>query len=376
MERISFVSPINGDCLNQRDGKLIGEKLCISVCLKAESGRKLLLNEMPAKETENGRYLGVVEVARGKNKLIATDAESGESCEITVFFLADATKRFRVSSDDNILFLRDLNEHPERYPSVFDHPYLAVYKKAHDLYGAAVQLNLFYSTDDTALSKFANGGTYFDLSMMTDRYRTEFESNAEWFRFSFHAKSEFPNKPYQFAEAETIRAHCEKIHSEIERFAGKACISDSVTVHWGEATPACIQALRKLGYRSFMGYFEYTDDGTPLVAYNQPNERIDHIGARDFWFSEEENVLYGRIDLVLNLRTAEENERMSREISEHKGRGGFVSVMIHEQYFYEGYKKYLPDFARRVLEPCRILFEKGYKGVHIANVTEEVWENA
>jgi hypothetical protein len=52
-------------------------------------------------------------------------------------------------------------------------------------------------------------------------------------------------------------------------------------------------------------------------------------------------------------------------------RGGFVSVMIHEQYFYSDYAGYLPDFEARILEPCRYLFEQGYQGAHITEVTRE-----
>lgn len=52
-------------------------------------------------------------------------------------------------------------------------------------------------------------------------------------------------------------------------------------------------------------------------------------------------------------------------------RGGFVSVMIHEQYFYSDYSRYLPDFEKRVLEPCRYLCEQGYTGAHITEITCE-----
>ena len=370
MEHISFVAPIQGDCINSRDGTLTGEKIRLSAEIKATPNRKILLNGLPTEETASGRYLGVVEVTAGENRLTAWDAESGEHCEISVYALPKAVGKFRISSDDNLLFLRDLTVHSSRYPSIFDHPYLSIYKQAHDLYGACVQLNLFYATDEESLSRFANGGDYFDLSMMTDRYREEFLANSHWLKLSFHAYSEFPNKPYQFADGAQIREHCQKIHREICRFAGEACISDCVTVHWGEASASCISALRDLGYRSFMGYFEYDAKGDPLVAYNASHEMIDHIGRRDFWYDREADVLYGRIDLVLNLRTAEENLRLIKEIVPHSGRGGFVSVMIHEQFFYEGYVRHLPDFAERVLGPCRYLWEQGYCGAHISEVLE------
>ena len=45
--------------------------------------------------------------------------------------------------------------------------------------------------------------------------------------------------------------------------------------------------------------------------------------------------------------------------------------MIHEQYFYEDYVGYLPDFASRVLKSCELLFQKGYTGAHIDEVLRE-----
>ncbi|MBQ8310565.1 MAG: hypothetical protein IJX80_06105 [Clostridia bacterium] len=38
---------------------------------------------------------------------------------------------------------------------------------------------------------------YFNLSMRTDKFKEEFHANADWLKLSFHAKSEFPPKPYQ-----------------------------------------------------------------------------------------------------------------------------------------------------------------------------------
>ena len=55
-----------------------------------------------------------------------------------------------------------------------------------------------------------------------------------------------------------------------------------------------------------------------------------------------------------------------REIAASSTRGGFVSLMIHEQYFYSDYVNYRPDFARRVLEACAYLAEKGYAGRHVS----------
>jgi hypothetical protein len=59
------------------------------------------------------------------------------------------------------------------------------------------------------------------------------------------------------------------------------------------------------------------------------------------------------------------------QIIAHPHRGGFVSIMIHEQFFHKDYIAHLPDFEDRVLNPCKLLFENGYKGAHVCEMTKE-----
>jgi hypothetical protein len=60
-----------------------------------------------------------------------------------------------------------------------------------------------------------------------------------------------------------------------------------------------------------------------------------------------------------------------QQIIDHPHRGGFVSIMIHEQYFYKDYVACKPDFEARVLEPARLLFENGYTGAFLKEVLAE-----
>ena len=107
------------------------------------------------------------------------------------------------------------------------------------------------------------------------------------------------------------------------------------------------------------GYF--IPDKFP-VAYYAPDELIRYIHGRDFWYDRETDVVFGRIDLVLNLFPHEENLEILREVIASPTRGGFVSVMIHEQYFHSDYVNYLPDFEKRVVEACRLIADFGYEG--------------
>ncbi len=362
-----FVFPINGDCINENDGRVEGDTLFLPVIINAPEGKTITVNGVEATYVD-GKYKAEVGVVGYRTTFVATDGESSDT--IAVYRLPNVMKKYRLSSDDNILFLADLNAHKDEYTSIFDNPYLALYKKAHDLYGAKVHLNLFYAFDPKD-GGFSSDREYFDLSMMTDRYKAEFQANADWLNLAFHAYKAMPYKPYQFATAEQITEDCVKVCKEIIRFAGEECLSDATTIHWGETSVPALRALRTLGFRNLAGYFEKYANGDPMVAYHTSGELTDHIGRRDFWYDTNEDIMFTRIDCVLNRFTLEKVQAVVQEAIDTPTKGGFISVMIHEQYFYEDYAHYLPDFEERVLSVCRNLHESGYTGSQICEATDE-----
>ena len=140
---IRFVFPIDGDCINAREGELFDGGTRIQVTVEAPEGHEVTVCGTPA-TYENGFYTATAELRAFKNTLCARDLTEGCEQKITVCHFSGADKKYRLFSDDNILFLADINEHKEEYSSIFDNSYLAIYKKAHELYGACVHLNLFY----------------------------------------------------------------------------------------------------------------------------------------------------------------------------------------------------------------------------------------
>lgn len=366
-----FLFPIDGDCINIRDGITVNGGLDFTAKMASAPGCQLTVNNIPANE-ENGVYSVQLHVEPGLNTLHAQNETDGTTAIISVYFLPSAVNKYRISSDDNILFLADITANQDSYTSIFDNPYLSVYKKAHDLYGAKVHLNLFYEFDQEAAKYFTDIRPDFNLSMMTDKFKPEWEANADWLKLSFHARKEFPPCPYQYASAETITADYLSVRKEVLRFAGEATFSpDVTTIHYGEANPACVAALRDLGLKALTGYFEIGSTGVPLVAYYAPIPLTLHIGERDFWRDTEMGVTFGRIDRVTNIGTFESVMEDLHNIIAHPHRGGLVSIMIHEQYFHQDYLGYLPDFEARVLEPAKLLFESGYEGSLIKEVISE-----
>ena len=74
--------------------------------------------------------------------------------------------------DDVIWLMRDLTKSPQK--SLFDNPFMAMLREAHEKFSLKVQLNLFYRTD------FYYGGEEFTLADMTDSYKKEWEENSDW----------------------------------------------------------------------------------------------------------------------------------------------------------------------------------------------------
>jgi len=367
--KIRFISHIDGDCVNDRDGIKIDNGVRISVSVSAPTEASMYLNGEKML-LRDGLFYGEADICGYRNALVAKDEKSGDETKITILYLQQTVGHYRISSDDNIRFLQDINDHKDEYTSIFDNPYLAIYKKAHDLYGAKVHLNLFYEFEDEARKSFSKDRAYFNLSMMTDKFKDEFTANSDWLKLAFHSRTEKPNAPYKNASAKTIIKDCTQVHREIIRFAGKECISNCTTIHFGEANHECMRALRSMGYRSFAGYFTMNND-KPLVSYYATPDLVGHIEKRDFWYDTSEDILFAKIDRVTNMGSLDECMDVIKNTVNDPHLGGFVSVMIHEQYFYDDYKAHKPDFAARILEPSKYLYEHGYVGAHISDITKE-----
>ena len=229
---------------------------------------------------------------------------------------------------------------------------------------------MFYELDDEARSRFKTPSEYFNLSMMTDRYKDEFKANASWFKLAFHARKEFPNEPYKTTGEDVIEKDFNDIKREIFRFAGEECFSHSTTAHWGSANYESINALKKLGITSAAGNFELDANGKPFVAYYADAETVVHIVNRNFWVDSSNDMFFARFASVLNLGSLEDAVSRVKDAVNDKHRGGFVSIVIHEQHFYSDYIGYRPDFDQRVLESAKYLYEKGYVGTQIYEVLE------
>lgn len=156
-------------------------------------------------------------------------------------------KQFFVQLDECVEVFRDLHDNRNTYTSIFQNQFLALLKEAHDLYGAVFTLSTIYSSPaeriPTGRYPLAVDVPHFNLSMMTDQYKAEFQANAHWLRAAFHSYD--IAYPYTTPEIESLYstfsdtggyptpdpqrsqyADCEICMRELERIGGKEFCSN------------------------------------------------------------------------------------------------------------------------------------------------------
>ena len=248
-------------------------------------------------------------------------------------------KRFFFTVDDNIRCFRDLTI--ERYESIFEHPYLSMYRRLHERFDLKVQLNLFYEAEG------------FSLAEMTDRYKEEWRACADWLKLSFHSRAELPRRPYENADYGEVYADCAAVHREILRFAREESLAKTTTLHFCAATESGVRALSALGVKGLLGL--YGADTAPRVSYN--NTAAEGALLRRGEIVSRDGMSYAGIDVVLNAHEREENLSLLMPLVDR----ALVKVMIHEQYFYPDYERYQSDFEEKLAAVFAFLSEHGFK---------------
>ncbi|MBO5415062.1 MAG: hypothetical protein J6A83_00345 [Clostridia bacterium] len=249
-------------------------------------------------------------------------------------------KTFCFTVDDNIRCLKELNEGD--FSSIFEHPYLGVYRRLHDKYDLKIQLNLFYEAGD------------FNLSRFTDKYRGEWAKNADWLKLSFHARAE-KSRIYESSDYAEVFDDLSRTNREIIRFASESALARTTTIHYCLATEGGIRAVRECGLIGLLGLYGTPDE--PRSSYTSDKSDGDKIRRGEIAIRD--GIAYSGVDIVLNSYSKEENLARLEELSwrEH------INVMIHEQYFYPDYPKYQSDFEEKLDAVFALLAQKGARSM-------------
>ena len=296
--------------------------------------------------------------------------------------------------DDTIWVLRELTRTMPK--SMFDTPLLKALKTAHDKYGLKVQLNLFYRTDSFY------GNDEFVLSDVTDAYKAEWEANSAWLKLAFHAKEEFPDYPHVNARYSDVYDLFKKIEGEVFRFAGEKSFTYATCPHWLPVSEAGVRALYDCGVRLLdvtvgdVEKYNGNPDSLPyghaarLLNNRQPETRVFTRKSRDVailrsvcaynHLTEEQNTVFETLGTLLDEATGMRMKQYCStcinlfaldELEEEFGRllgNEYIGICDHEQYFYEDYFAYQPDYAEKIYKMCEILTSNGYEFIFAENL--------
>jgi len=289
--------------------------------------------------------------------------------------------------DDNIRFLENLTKN--RPASIFDDPFLKAHKELHEEFGLKVQFNLFYSNLEKT----------WDLSMMTDAYKDEFLANKDWMMFGFHARNELPDYPYLNATYEEVWNDYSAVEKAIEHFAGREMITKSLVTHWVSMTKEGMKALSDKGAKMMTATvgdaIDYPEIRSALSTEHNFNlarnkklpvskanvcvraingvssvpflcnynhfsdaEDAERKGKLKMYKDPDTGIYYNRFaDITLNAERLCKFKECFEEFLDYE----YVGILMHEQYFYEDYFAYEPDFKDKVGSACKILFDAGFE---------------
>jgi hypothetical protein len=340
--------PVDGQICNRWDGEITPEGLRIKVAGTCDGAPSVSVNGVAA-AVNAGRFTATVTLSSPETELVVMAGDQ-EAARLRVFYDAAGFRRCRISVDDCIYFLRDTALYAR--DSIFENGFLRFWRDMHREFGTKVHLNVYYRDLDTG----------FTIDQFPDRWRGEWEANADWMHLTFHAIADQPDWPYREADYATIDRDFRLITNEIVRFAGPSVLSNYGTLHWGTAPVEGCRALRDNGMTGLVGYF-WLQDGKPHVAYYLDVERTAHVGSRDYWVDTAEGITFVQHDLVMDPLRLSEIAPSLDAIYADPHRSEVLELLCHEQYFYPRWPNYMPEQAQKVRAALQWAAEHGYRPV-------------
>lgn len=263
-------------------------------------------------------------------------------------------KQYRLSVDDNIRFLEDI--HNNKYSSIFENPYLKQMKYLHDRFQLKIHMNMFFSyTPDS-----------FSLSDMEDSYKSEFEQNADWLKFSFHSLNNEPDFPYLNADVKTVLNDYTLVTENLKRIMGEKAVSNFTTLHYVAATKQACIALHENGVKGMMGMFTADEKNIPQLSYYLTNDQIQIFKKRSRWTDSETGLIFVRNDIVINnFKRTELMGKLQKLIGQAPE---YVELMVHEQYFYPDFIPYHRDFFDKLSDVAELMQKQGYESILLDDI--------
>jgi len=342
--------PFHGAILNRRHGREIDGGLKIKVQGHAPLRDTVVVNGKPAQRAGTSFASAVVLHEKETEIVAVSNGISGQQeHRIRVVWDRHSYPRYRFSIDDNSFFLRDITQ--KNYASLFDCFYLKGLRELHDKYGARFVLNIYYTTGDG-----------FELAQFPDRYKSEWQDNADWLRLAFHAYANEPTRPYQYAAPTQLIADLDKVAEQIIRFAGEKAYSPPTVIHWGMTQPSALKPLFDRGVRVLSGYFRQVN-GIWDVNYLLDDARSEYLSRHDALMDFSSGIVFSKVDIVCNSTPVEHVVPTLAPLAADPNQAEVMDLFTHEQYFWPFYSNYLSDHFKRLDVAIRWVTESGYKPV-------------
>ncbi len=309
---------------------------------------------IPAKR-QGKEFKAEVELTDRFSTIQATVTLNGKVTTIRTrpVWVQNSFKRFRFQIDDNSFFLRDI--YINDYKDLFQCFYLSELRRLHQCYGAKFALNCFYSRTEQRCWPCAPQ-LQFNMTMMSDKYKAQWNDNADWLRLTFHSKDEFPNNPYEHATAEQIGTDFDLTREQIIRFADKA-YEPAAIVHFGNIPTNTFKVFADRGVRCLVGGFI-----KPPVTYQLPEYLCAYIRTHSGWYDFDSKIIFSRSSGVCNNNVnLEDTYPILQKTIDNPNTSEVLNLITHEQYFWQYYKHYIPDHFQRVEASLRFAVEHGYK---------------
>ena len=215
-----------------------------------------------------------------------------------------------------------------------------MYRRLHKEFDLKIQLNLFYRMEN------------FDLSQMNDAYYEEWKESSDWLKLSFH--SDFENvRPYEDSGYDVVYGDCKRVHDQIIRFASPEALANTTTIHYCLLSDEGLIAMRDNGVWGLLGLFG--DKEKTQTSYGVEESKAEKI--RNGETLKIGGISFASIDIVLNSFVT---EKIIEQLARMSNRD-CIRVMIHEQYFYEDYSRYQPEFEEKLRSTFSFLCDSGYK---------------
>ncbi|MHC4874720.1 MAG: hypothetical protein ACYTFY_22955 [Planctomycetota bacterium] len=362
---LQITNLVDGTVINRNRGEETESSLMITVEGTSAITDTVTVNGVAA-EQNSFNFKADISLTEKHNTITAETCNMSGKFQHTVRVVWDrkSFKRYNFFIDDNIFFLTDIAG--GSFTSIFDHFYLKELKRLNNTYGTKFTLNLFYNNDHNS----------FEMKDFPDKFKSEFQDNSEWLQLSFHAYSEFPDRPYQNASADKLAADYDLLKNEIIRFAGEESFQPPVVIHWAMTHPSNFKVLKERGVNTLCGRFigartsiteanhnrRVTD-----IGYYTPEDKAVYLDDNSLLYDYESDILLSKIDLVCNLESREEIAAILNNKINNLSYNETICLATHEQYSFDYYENYIPDHFERMEEAIRTVSEAGYKAVFFSD---------